>query len=623
MASARTRSALLCLLLAAIVFAVFLPALHNNFVGYDDPDYVLNNPHVNTGLTPANARWAFTAVHANNWHPLTWLSHQVDVSLYGLAPRGHHLTSLLFHVANTLLLFLWLTGLTGRQIPSAFVALAFGLHPLHVESVAWVAERKDVLSTFFWFLTLLAWTAWTKRPNLWRYLLAAVLFTAGLLSKQMLVTLPVLLLLLDFWPLKRGFRLLEKLPLFALSAAAAVTVILVQRSTGATSSLQQLPLGLRLSNAAIACFRYLAKAAWPTNLSAFYPFPDAIPSWQIAAATTGLLALSALAFLRRKQNPWFTLGWAWFLITLLPVIGIIQVGMQSMADRYMYVPAVGLFLALAFELDALPLSVKRACAAAALVLLGFWAIATRNQLPVWHDGLTLFTQALAADPSNFVAHDNLGVELDRRGRYDEALFHYRETLRLKPGDRNGETNLALASFAKADRLLAANQPDQALAAINEGLRYRPENAVAHAQLGRIFQDRRQIPEALAAFNKAARLDPNLPAAHLGLAVLHSWSGNPKDARTEFETTLRLDPNNVEAHYDLGLVLTIMGQPREGLTHFLAAAQINPGFGPAHVALAETWYAAGRFADARREVALAQAAHAEVDPALIKLLANQR
>lgn len=623
MASARTRSAFLCLLLATLVFAIFSPALHNNFVGYDDPDYVLNNPHVNSGLSRANTIWAFTAVHANNWHPLTWLSHQLDVTLFGLNPQGHHLTSLLFHVVNTVLLFLWLTGLTGRQVPSAFVAVAFGVHPLHVESVAWVAERKDVLSTFFWFLTLLAWTAYTKRPHLWRYLLTALLLSAGLLSKQMLVAVPVLLFLLDFWPLQRGRRILEKLPLLALSAAAAVTVMLVQGNTGATSSLQQLRLDLRLSNAAVSYFRYLGKVTWPANLSVFYPFPDNIPVGEMAAAVASLVALSTLAFLRRKQNPWLALGWAWFVVTLLPVIGIIQVGMQAMADRYMYVPAVGLFLAVAFQIDALALPAKRACASAAIAFLAVWATFTWRQIPVWHDGLTLFTQALAADPNNFVAHDNLGVELDRRGRFDEALFHYRETLRIRPDDRNGAANFALASFARADRLLAASQPGEALTAIREGLRYRPDNAVAHAQLGRILQDRRQIPEAVKEFQEATRLDPNLAAAHLGLAVLHSWTGHTKDARAEFETALRLEPNNVEAHYDLGLVLTVTGQPREGLDHFLAAARINPDFGPAHVALAETWYAAGRFDYARREVALAQAAHAEVDPALVKLLADRR
>jgi protein O-mannosyl-transferase len=618
-ASSPAKVVVICLILAAIVFAVLFPVVHNAFTGYDDGDYVVNNPHVNTGLSRANVTWAFSSVHANNWHPLTWLSHALDVTLYGISPTGHHLTSLLFHIANTLLLFLWLAGLTGRQIPSAFVALAFGLHPLHLESVAWVAERKDVLSTFFWFLTLIAWTAYTKRPNLARYLLAALFLTAGLLSKQMLVTVPVLLLLLDIWPLKRGFRLLEKLPLFALSLAASVTVILVQRNTGATSTLQQLPLDLRLANAAISYWRYLAKVIWPVNLSAFYPFSATIPAWQIAAAA---------ACLRRKQNPCFAFGWAWYFITLLPVIGIIQVGMQSMADRYTYVPIIGLFIAAAFETDALAPGAKRILSVAAIALLAGWTTLTWKQIPVWHDGLTLFTQALVADPNNFVAHDNLGVELDRRGRFDEALFHYRETLRLKPGDRNGETNFALASFAKADRLIAANQPDQALSVIREGLRFRPQNALAHAQIGRILQARQQLPEALKEFEDAVRLDPNLAAAHLGLAVIYSWSGKTSEARTEFETTLRLDPINVEAHYDLGLVLTVIGQPREGLQHFLAAAKINPAFGPAHVALAETWYAAGRFADARREVALAQAAHTEVDPALIKLLdkrllANQR
>ncbi|MCU1237927.1 MAG: repeat-containing protein [Candidatus Solibacter sp.] len=584
MSSTPLKSVLVCAVLAIAVFACFASSLRNGFADYDDNEYVTDNPHVRTGINGENAKWALTAAHSNNWHPLTWISHAVDATLFGLDPAGHHLTSLILHVINTLLLFAWLYGATGRQMRSAFVALAFGLHPLHVESVAWVAERKDVLSTFFWMLTLLAYSAYVKRPGIARYFLAAGCLAAGLMAKQMLVTVPVLLLVLDGWPLKRGDRwgrlVLEKVPLLFLSGLACAAALWAQRRGGAVAGIEQLPLELRLANGALSYIRYAAMTVWPDGLAVFYPFPlHGIAAWKVAGAVAALAGVSILVFRLRRTRPWLTVGWCWYVITLLPVIGIVQVGMQAMADRYMYVPMIGLSIAVAWEFD-------RRAAVPAVAVLAVWGVVSWRQTAVWKDGVTLFTHAIAVTDDNFLAHDNLGVLLDRRGRFDEALAHYRETLRIKPGDRQGETNLAQASFARGVRLQAQGKPDEAIAAFREGLRYRPGNA----------------------------------PANMALAVALAGVGRAGEARWAFEDTLRYDPENVEAHYDLGLILAGSGKMSEALPHFEAASRLKPEFGPAHVALAEMYYAAGRFAESWREVQAARAAHAAIDPELVSLLA---
>ena len=543
----------LSIVLFGLVLGLFSPALHNGFTGYDDDEYVVDNSHVRTGITPENVSWAFTAAHSNNWHPLTWVSHQLDASIFGVDPAGHHFTSVLLHAMNTVLLFLWLYGLTGRVWPAAFVALGFGVHPLHVESVAWVAERKDVLSTFFGMLTLLAYTTYVRRPGRARFVAVAAALTAGLMAKQMLVSVPAILLLLDWFPLKRPEPLrrliLEKAPLFALSALSCVAALWAQRRGGALAAIDHLPLGLRLSNAALSCVRYLVKTVWPADLSVFYPFPvNGIALWKVAGAAFAIIAISALAWRARRDHPWLALGWAWYLITLMPVIGIVQVGMQAMADRYMYAPMIGVLMAVAFEAAEGP----RAIAYAGVALLAAWSAVTWRQIPVWHDGVTLFTHALEIDRENFVAHDNLGVELDRRGQHEAALAHYRETLRLKPGDRNGESNYAQASFAKGQRLLGAGDPAGAIAAFRDGLHYRPGNALALLSLG----------------------------------VAQAQTGHDDAAREAFEAALRYDPRNVEAHFDLGLVYNALGRRLDAVHEFRSALEWNPSYTPARDALAQ-------------------------------------
>jgi tetratricopeptide (TPR) repeat protein len=562
---------------------VFWPVLRNGFVGYDDDEYVTRNPRVNTGLTRENVTWAFTAAHSNNWHPLTWMSHQLDSSLFGLAPAGHHAVNLLFHAANTVLLFLWLSGMTNAPGRSAFVALIFGLHPLHVESVAWIAERKDVLSAFFALLALLAYTQYARKPGAGRYLAVAALLALGLMAKPMLVTLPVLLLVLDWWPLGRGPRIIEKLPLFMLSGLCGAATLWAQRQGGAVADVGGLPPAMRLANAAVSYVRYLWKMVWPVDLAVFYPFPfRGIPAWMVAASVVALVGISALVFAARRERPWLAAGWCWYVVTLLPVIGIVQVGMQSMADRYMYVPMIGPLIAIVWESARLNWPV--ATAAAVLVAIGCGILSWR-QIPVWKDGLTLFSHALAVTGDNFVAHDNLGVELDRRGRAEEALAHYRETLRIKPGDRNGESNLSQASFAKGERLFNEGKSDEAFASFEESLRFRPSSALAHAYLGQILLQRRELGPATARFRTALQMDPKLVRAHVGLGVALAQAGQDVEARRSFEQAVRYDPSNIEARFDLGLVLAALGERSDALRQFEEILRTKPDYAPAREARA--------------------------------------
>jgi tetratricopeptide (TPR) repeat protein len=525
------------------VWLAFRPALANDFTGYDDPEYVTQNAHVNTGLSAANIEWAFGSAHSNNWHPLTWISHALDCTLFGLRPAGHHAMSLALHIANTLLLFLWLAGLTGAPWRSAVVAGLFGVHPLHVESAAWVAERKDVLSTFFFLLALLAYSAYSKHPGIARYCLVAALFACGLMAKPMLVTFPLVLLLIDRWPLARkdGRRmLLEKLPLLALTGASCAVTLWAQRRGGAVAALDRLPLDLRIANAAVSYVRYLAKAAWPVRLAAIYPFPlGGIPGWKVGASAAAIAAITAACLLLRKRHPWLATGWCWYLVTLIPVIGVVQVGMQAMADRYMYIPMIGLLIAVVWEGARLP---RPAATCAAVAMLAACSLLMWRQTHVWHDGATLFAHAVTVTEDNFIAHDNLGVEFDRQGRSEEALEQYREAVRIRPGDRIGEKNYALAIFSKAQRLFQAGKLDDALPLFREGLRHQPGNSMAHTYAGLIVaQDTSRMAEARLEFEEAVRGDALNVDAHYYLGVIHAAQGDLRGAAREWDTALRINP----------------------------------------------------------------------------------
>jgi tetratricopeptide (TPR) repeat protein len=447
-------------LLTALVYA---PVLRHGFVNYDDNLYVSGNPVVRQGLTWEGLRWAWTAAVACNWHPVTMLSHMLDVELYGVRPGWHHLTNLLLHLANVVLLFEVLRRMTGATWRSAAVAALFAVHPLHVESVAWISERKDVLSGLFFLLTLGAWLRYVRRPAAGRYLLALLAFALGLLAKPMLITLPFVLLLLDVWPLgrlplaampaaserterRRALRalLLEKLPFVVLAVAVSAVALYTQR--GAMASLAALPLRRRAANALVSYVVYLGKSLWPSRLAVIYPLPPSIPLWKAALAAALLAALTALALARLRRAPWLAVGWLWFAGMLAPVSGLVQVGRQAMADRYTYLPSIGLFIAVVWSAHALaqaalpgelpargPGATRRALlGAGAAVVIAALALTARVQVGAWRDSLTLFRHAAAVTDGNYVAAFHLGEELRMRGDRAEARRYYREALRIRP-----------------------------------------------------------------------------------------------------------------------------------------------------------------------------------------------
>lgn len=520
----RRRAVVVSALLALAVIGVFGRAAGHQFLTYDDNEYVTGNPEVRSGLTLHGMAWAITATQAHNWHPLTWVSHMLDVELYGLDPAGHHMTSVLLHAANTVLLFLLLRRLTRATWRSALVAALFGLHPLHVESVAWIAERKDVLSTFFMMVTLLLYVGWTEGGKRADYLLVATAFSLGLLSKPMLVTLPVLLLLIDFWPMARpipfGRRVVEKLPLFGLSLASSIITVWAQQRGGAVKTLEAFSLGTRAANAVVSYARYLGMTLWPQGLAVFYPHPGSgLPTAQVALASAMLVAITVVAILLLRTRPYVLFGWAWYLVTLLPVIGLIQVGDQAMADRYTYVPLIGPFVAAVWgACDAVgrwpglaasslrgPILGAAACGLVSALGLVAWI-----QAGVWKDTITLFEHAIEVTHDNYRAEQAVGDGFAVRGEFDRAEPHYREALRIRPADPVVMTNLASLSLHKG-RL------DEAVALFRDVLRVQPGTATAHYNLGSALAAQGHTREAMVHYRAAIALDPELSNAYRALA----------------------------------------------------------------------------------------------------------
>jgi protein O-mannosyl-transferase len=520
----------ICLALTVATLMVYWPVGSHEFINYDDAQYVTDNSHVTTGLTRDNIVWAFTATHEANWHPLTWLSHMADCELYGLNPTGHHLTSLFLHLLNALLLFLLLTRMTGALWRSAFVAALFALHPLHVESVAWVAERKDVLSALFWMLTLLAYTGYVARPARWKYLLALCAFAFGLMAKPMLVTLPFVLLLLDYWPLGRirngkaaeippqaGSariyfiqtksipRLIwEKVPFIVLSVVSSVITIIAQHKDGAVASTIELSLPRRVGNALVSYADYIGKMIWPHRLAVFYPFPLSLPLWKVAGSTVLLVGLSITVFRARRRAPWFMVGWLWFVGTLVPVIGLVQVGFQSMADRYTYLPLIGLFIVIAWGFPDLLRGWRHqhiALVLSAVLVLSGLASYTRRQLDNWKDSVTLFTHALQVTSSNFTAQYNLGSALERLGKYNEAVPHLTMAIRLRP-------DVAGTYYILGNVLYYQGKLDEAVSHYQWAIRIKPSYGYAHNNLGVALVRQGKLEEAINHYAEALRINPS-------------------------------------------------------------------------------------------------------------------
>jgi tetratricopeptide (TPR) repeat protein len=604
---------LICLLLVLLTLALYQPVTNHGFINFDDDLYITGNSHVNAGLTWSGIAWAFRSGYAHNWHPLTWISHMLDCQFYGFNPVGHHFTNLLFHIANTVLLFLFLNRTTGATWRSGFVAALFACHPLHVESVAWAAERKDVLSTFFWLLTVFAYARFVEEfkvqvsksknqgsklkapkpeskaqtPGSKIYYVAALLmFACGLLSKPMVVTLPFVLLLLDFWPLQRfhtsTFQRLfvEKIPFFVLSMASCVITFLVQR--GAVAPLDALPLSFRITNAAVSYLLYICKTFWPEKLAVLYPIPTHWPSGLAIISILFVLASSVLFVRLARRYPYLFVGWFWYLGTLIPVIGLVQVGLQSMADRYVYIPGVGLFIGMVWGFNALVGTWPRrkwiAAGAGIIVLAGCMA-GTRTQLQYWQNSISLFSYAKAVTPANFMTDNHLGEALDATGQFDKAIPVLEESVRINPRNTRGLSELGTA-LAQQGKLR------EAIDSFFKALQLRPNDAVLRYDLGAELLENGQWDEAAAQLLTAIQLNPNFAAAHRSLALVLLKKGDTSAAFEHFAAAINLDPGWADAHFDYGLALLNHDQPAEAAARFSEAVALAPNEARGHYRLAE-------------------------------------
>jgi tetratricopeptide (TPR) repeat protein len=626
------RDVALCLLLVLAVGLVYGQTAGHGFLTWDDPRYVTENPPVLKGLTLEGLRWAFFSWHASNWHPLTWLSHMADVEMWGLKPAGHHLMSVLIHALSTLALFWAFRLMTGAPWASALVAALFALHPMHVESVAWVSERKDTLSMFFGILAILCHAWFAKKPGMGRYLLVYAALLCSLMAKQMMVTLPFVLLLLDYWPLQRfpapgtgkeewrraaGALVFEKIPLFLLVALAAGLALYTQSAGGSASPLDEtsgLPLGFRLQNALVAWALYAKKFVWPFPMSAIYPLYGYPALSAVIFAGVFLSTLTALVVLARKTRPAVFTGWLWFLVTLLPVIGIIQLGWQQIADRYTYFPYIGLSLALVFGLaplaDRARLRPFFAVAGAALVLA--CGVSAWRQAALWKDTGVLFSRSVQVDPKNYIAYHNLaeywktqknmakaennyqralaanpgyykghndyGAFLTSRGKPSAALDHVARALRINPDFVNAWVNLGNA-------LVLMGETEKAVSAYKEALKINPGHASALGNLGKVALEKGKAGEAMDYYSRAVRANPYSAAAWAGLGAALLRQGEPDKALNALAKAVDLNPLSADSFADIGKALEAKGDPVKAREAYLAALLRDPANDPARTALA--------------------------------------
>jgi Flp pilus assembly protein TadD len=564
-------------LLAGAVLAAYGQVLHFDFVTYDDPDYVTGNPHVQAGLTWPGVAWAFRSSFAGNWFPLTWISHMLDCSLFGLDSGWHHFTNVCLHMLSTLFWFAVLKRLTGARWRSALVAFLFALHPLHVESVAWVAERKDVLSSLFWVLTLWSYAAYTARPGPVRYGLTIFLFCLGLMAKPMLVTLPVVFLLLDQWPLQRGTRMLEKIPFFAASIGVSLVTFFVHEEVGATASLSLIPAGVRFENSLVSYVAYFLQMLWPADLAVFYPYP--LGSLVVPAVIAGIVltAVTVLVIRDFPHRPYLAVGWLWYLITLLPVIGLIQVGAQARADRYTYLPMIGLSIALVWGVsEALDRWPRIQIALAATLCLTCLTL-TWRQVQYWRDSISLYQHAIDVTLENYVARYNLAAVLETRGELAEAAGQLRETVRIRP-------RFAAAHSALGQLLAKQGRPEQALPELQTAVSLKPDLGDVHVRLGSVLGTLGRTEEAAAAFSEGIRIQPNNADAHYNFGIALAQDGKLQDAAREFRATVKLRPDDVEARFNLGIALDSLGQAGEAIEQLSEVVRIRPEFTEARQAL---------------------------------------
>jgi tetratricopeptide (TPR) repeat protein len=638
----------LCLVLTILLAYGQISTL--DFVGYDDELYVTENLNVQKGLTAEGLKWAFTAFHSANWHPLTWLSHMLDCELYGLNPMGHHWTNLILHMTNTILLFLLLKWMTGAIWRSAFVAALFAVHPLHVESVAWVSERKDVLSTFFGLLMIGAYYRYVKAPDVKKYLWVMVFLSLGLMAKPMLVTFPFVLLLLDVWPLNRfhhkndyllqneitpyhDFKgifplILEKIPLFIPVVISSGLTFLAQKSGGAVKPLEALPLKLRITNALVSYIDYIVKAVWPRNLAVFYPHPgSSLPSWQISGAALVIAVAIFLSIRWLKKFPYIAVGLFWYLGTLIPVIGLVQVGNQAMADRYTYIPLIGVFIIVAWGLSDLSVMWryrKIFLVVPTVIILSVMVVCTSSQLPYWKNGITLFEHAVEATENNYKAQNNLGTAYAPVD-IDKAVFHYKEALKIKPDYatalynlgtsvlKKGNYNEAVSYFNKAlkidpkrigSRLNLANvlseqgRHDEAIFHYNEIIKVDSENADARMNLANVLFIQGKHDEAVSHYNELIKTDSENADVHSNLAYVLYTQGRLDKAVLHYNEAIKIQPRHEKAHYHIGNILMKQGKIKEAFAHFAELIKINPDFFQAYNKIGMILYRQGKLHKAK-------------------------
>jgi Flp pilus assembly protein TadD len=608
---------LLAMLLALVTIALYWPALHCDFINLDDDDNVTNNFHVQGGLNWEGIKWAFTNTQqAAYWAPMLWLSHMLTCQFFGLNPWGHHLINVLLHALNTALVFLLFRRLTGATWRSFFVAALFGWHPLRVESVAWLTERKDVLSAFFGLLSLICYVRFVEQKGarsqqqgisdsliLVPYCWSLFFFALGLMSKPMLVTWPFVMLLLDWWPLKRfaigDLRLaisrlvVEKLPFFVLAVAASAVTFLVQKRGGAVMSMATLPFGVRLENALISYCRYLGKLFWPVDLAVFYPHPGHWPMGLVLLAGILLASITALCLLKRTCQPFLLMGWLWFAGTLVPVIGLVQAGSVAMADRFTYIPALGMLILVIWGVHELTCCwrnqalVSSVAGGVAIVLcLGL----THRQLGYWQDTEILFRHALAVAEDNYFARVELGAALDQKGRIDEAISQFRQAVRLNPNDDIANNNLG-------NDLLRQGQIDEAIGRFEQAVRLDPRLAGFHYNLGRAFSLKGQTDEAINQYQETIRLKPDYAEAHYRLGIALNKEGRLDEAMNEFQEAIRLKPDFPEAYYNLGTVLGVKGRIDEAINQFREAIRLKPDYAEAYNNLGSALKLKGQSAEA--------------------------
>ena len=589
---------IICLLLVVIILAAYWQLPTHDFINFDDSGYITKNTHVKAGVTRENIAWAFNFINFAYWHPLTWLSHMLGFQLFGMNPSMHHLMNLFFHIANSVLLFFVLNRMTGSLLKSAFVAAVFAIHPLNVESVAWASERKNVLSTFFWMLTMLFYIRYVEKSSIFNYLTTIFFFTSGLLAKPMLVTLPFVLVLLDYWPLNRFklsqvngmenkfrqgtdcrsrlrpiFRLvLEKVPFLFLSAVSIyLSSVSVQRF-GLVESAAGVSMKLRVSNALISYVIYIKKMLWPYHLAVFYPYPKAIPLWEIAGASLLLIGVTFLAFRWVTEKPYIAIGWLWYIGTLVPVIGLVQAGLwPSMADRFVYVPLIGLFIIIAWGV---PDFISRwrfkkwlFVPIAIAVILNF-TLSTHLQNTYWESSIALFKHTLDVTIDNEVAHQKLGEALVAQGRTDEAVKHYYEALRINP-------NLVAAHINMGVALRLEGKLDQAMEHFSKVLHLNPNSANAYYEIGHTFEKMNKFDAAVRYFNEALRINPNAARVHHNLGTVLARQKKESEAIFHFYEALRIDPNYADAHYNLGIIFSNQRNIKQAIDHYKRALCINP------------------------------------------------